>query len=187
MAETTKLTNWFYNALDRFTGFLTNITGDHRYIHEGKAFSFSTVTTSIAAAGVYDINITTPANGYVHWRPVAFGTSANITLLELYEGATRSATGGTITPINRNRNKTNASTVTVNYAVTTTGTGTFLRSVTAGAGGVTARAGGSSAGEVEEFVMKPSTNYLVRFTNIGSTTATTVYFTAFWYEETYGV
>lgn len=174
-------------AIERFTGGIKSISTDHAYIHNGQAFSFSAATTSIAAGGVYDFNITTPATGYVHWRPTTFGTSANITILELFEGATRSATGGTITPVNRNRNNATASAVTVNYAVTTTATGTLLRSVTAGAGGVTARAGGSASGESEEFVLKPGTNYLLRLTNIGSTTATTAYLTGFWYEEGVGV
>ena len=55
---------------DEFTGFGIDISGDHAYIHKGQAFS-AMGQTSLAAAAVYSLTLTTPAAsvGYIHLRP----------------------------------------------------------------------------------------------------------------------
>jgi len=185
---TDKIYNYYKNFIERFTHFVTVIQSDHAYIHEGLGYIINVTTPSISAAGSYNITITTPAAtaGFIHWRPTNTGTTANMVLVEFYEGGT--TTGGTaVSPINKNRNVSRNSIVSVSQGATITPT-TLLDIYTVGAaGGTQSRSGGGSVGSLEEIVLKPSTTYTVRMTNIGTSTATTAYLTAFWYEETMGV
>ena len=169
------------------TGDVAVISTDHKYIHEGQAFSASIETTSIAAGGSYEIRFKTPAStvGYVHARPTSISTTANLTKLAFYEGATFSGNGTAVTPLNRNRptSATTAATL-VGKAATSSDTGDFMYAFTVGAGGgPQTRAGGGLPGEADEWVLKADTEYLIVVSNIGSTTATVGYINLFWYEE----
>lgn len=173
--------------VDGFTGAQRNVTNDHNYIHRGLGHKLSYSTGAIIPGANYDIGFTTPTakQGYVHWRPVFMGSSADLASMELYEGATYGSPTGTLIPINCNRNSSRVSNSLIEDNVTTSDAGFFLVRRTSGsAGGPTSRSGSSGGGENEEIVFKPETSYLLRFTNLGSVN-TTVRFTLFWYEETY--
>lgn len=174
-------------ARDKFTNFLTWITSDHRYIHEGKGFSLIDDTGSIAAAGAYSFAFTTPDKtvAYVHLRPAKYLASANITTFTIAEGST--VTGGSaVTPINLNRNSKKTSKMTWLKGVTVSAAGTTIfRDTTGLAGGPSSSTGGGDKTS-EERVLKPNTTYSVTFANIGSVTASTSYFDIFWYEEDVG-
>lgn len=169
---------------DNFTGFQAVIGSDHTYIHEGIAFSISFSLGSIS--GAYYIGLTTPASGYLHFRPMSTGitSSANSINYAMYEAL--SYTGGVAyTPFNRNRNSSTVSTATVKTNVTATpGSEIQLDNMVLGtSGNPTARNGGASSGGADEIILKQNTSYVFGFTPGG---ATTVKFNVFWYEETSG-
>lgn len=173
-------------STDRLTGFNVGISGDHSYIHEGKAFS-STGTASVNAAAEYSLTLTTPAasSGYVHYRPARVASSASYMEVSLIEAPTFTAgTGGA--EINRNRNSAAAATAAYAYGATYTSGGTVLDIITLGTGGRPSRIGGGSAGADEEIVLKPSTTYLIRGVNPSGGATTTFSWALFWYEETSG-
>src|SRR5512145_158457 len=108
---------------DRFTGFGVGLSGDHSYIHQGKAFS-STGTAPVNAAAEYSLTLTTPAASaaYVHYRPARVASSASYMEISLIEAPTFSAgTGGA--EVNRNRNSTTAATAAYAYGATYTSGG----------------------------------------------------------------
>jgi len=78
-----------------FTRFLTMISGDHRYIHEKKGFSFDHEFLAVAAAGFGYIGMRTPAASVkrIHFRPTRFSSSANLGRMRLKRAV--SFTGGT--------------------------------------------------------------------------------------------
>jgi hypothetical protein len=81
-----KLTEIAKQVQEPFTGFVTEISSDHAYIHKGIAFTAIINTGAISAA--YDIAFTTPTTeqGFMHWRPTGITTSADYVQLELREG-----------------------------------------------------------------------------------------------------
>ncbi len=173
---------------DKFTGFFTQITGDHRYIHQGKAFSVIGNTGSVAAAGSYVVSLTTPPKerAFIHLRPAIVGASANVTSVTIVEGAT--VTGGSAaTPVNLNRNSSKTSYVTFALAptVSVAGSTTIYQEIIGTGGATPARAGGAGGAEHER-VLKPNTTYTITFTVIGATTASTAYYDIWWYEEEMG-
>lgn len=169
---------------DIFTGFDTQISGDHAYIHQGKAYS-AFGSASIAAAGVYSLTLTTPAAGFIHLRPSMFSSSASFVKISIIEAPVFSA-GSAGTSINRNRNVATASTVAYKYAATYTSGGTVIDMTTVGTGGnPTARSGGSTGAEAE-LVLIPSTTYLIYIDNPTGGATSTVTWNLFWYEELKG-
>ena len=171
---------------DAFTRFGVAISGDHAYIHQGKAFS-AMGSTSLAANASYGVTITTPAatTGFVHYRPALISSSASYIGITLLEAPTVSGgTAGTI--INRERNSAATSGAAYKYGVTYTSGGTVLDMTSVGSGGnPPARSGGSLGGDVE-IVFKPETTYIVLINNPSGGATTTVIWNLFWYEETMG-
>lgn len=174
--------------LERVTNAAPTITTDHQYIHEGKAFTIAN-KMDIATNKVGALQITTPAAGLLHFRPVnitAVGGPIYASLLEDYSFVDGSA----ITPVNRRRIGTPpASAATVKGATDI--------SAVAGAAAVSLstvvivstsqgsqQLGGAINGG-EEWPLNPSTNYLITFTNTAGTTSTVGY-ELFWYEESDG-
>jgi hypothetical protein len=65
---------------DPITKMLSTISGDHRYIHQGKAFAVIETIESLAAGSSVSVGFTTPAYAagqYVHFRPSIVSTAAN--------------------------------------------------------------------------------------------------------------
>ena len=166
----------FLKALDKLTGFFTMITGDHRYIHEGKAFTSIISATGVSSA--YRIAFKTPAvtaNKMIHWRPSFLSTSANYCAFVMTEGDTYTS-GTANVPINRNRflvssgdQKWNSRMQAVAYGVTSTPAGTVVESAGYGTAGIPTSTAGGSGGEVNELVLKPDTVYVITITPAGAT------------------
>lgn len=174
--------------LDQFTGAQVVITGDHSYIHNGKAYSLAGVTGSIAAAGVEHISFKTPvkSGAIVHLRPSLFSASANMMSMTMVEGAVM--TGGTkAVPRNRNRNRPDDSKCQVytGATLTTAGSATLFK-FSVGSGGATSRSGGNNDGSGDELVLKPDTMYSITFETTGASTASVATWGLFWYEEKAG-
>jgi len=171
-------------AIDKLTGFLTFLTGDHRYIHEGLAFVYSSSTGSLAESAAYSISIKTPpkTSGIkIHFRPTSIVSTANTLRTLLNEGTTVSS-GAAVEMINLNRNSTNKSKATVLVGATSTGGTQIAQHVIGGGSNPSSAAGGNTESNAER-VLKPDTQYTITFTNIGASTATVCYYELFWYEE----
>lgn len=186
MPANSTIASIFEKVKDSITGFVTQITGDHRYIHEGKAFTYIGTTGSLAAgSGTYSVSIHTPtvlSGKKIHFRPAKLSSTANTMLLTVTEGST--TTGGTAaTPINRNRNSSAVSQSVVKAGITVSVAGTTIHSEAVGGGSNPSNSVGGAGGANEELVLLPDTEYAIKIDNIGATTASTGYFELFWYEE----
>lgn len=187
--STPRLTELFEENKDKFTGFQTSMGADHRYIHEGIAFSLVGDTGAISAAGTYALTFITPpaAEGlYIHLRPAQFATTANTTTFTISEGATNSGTTAA-SSFNRNRNSSNVSKLTTYKATTVSGGTAIYQDMSGGGSSPTTRAGGAGSGSELEIILKPATTYSLVFANVGASTATTAYYTIYWYEEKKGL
>jgi hypothetical protein len=168
---------------DEFTGFDTSVSGDHAYIHQGKAFS-AMGQTSLAANASYTLQLTTPAAGFVHLRPALISSSASCVTISIIEAPT--FTAGTLgAAINRNRNSLIASTAVYRYAATYTSGGTVIDIGVAG-GGTEGKAGGQQNGAEHELVLKPGTSYLIQISNPAAGATSNIVWNLFWYEELKG-
>ena len=127
--------NILAGAQETLTGFITEISSDHNYIHQGKGYSVPFSSAGLAAGSDYKIGFQTPtvvSGKMLHWRPALVSSSANVAQFKLYEASLFS--GGTpIQPINRDRLSTNHA-LTTFYAGTTAAL-TGIVAVNANAGG----------------------------------------------------
>lgn len=163
------------------------ITTDHAYIHDGIAYRCSDVSASISAGSSYFYSMQTPASGtYVHMRPAAFASTANLLEIIITEDSTIS--GGTELPIlNQNRfYKDTLSQCSVKKGVTVTASGTDIVGlyIIGSGGSASAPKAGGSSGSDNEILLLSNTVYSIEMKNIGSSTATVAYLNLFWYEET---
>ena len=174
--------------LERVTGAAPVITTDHQFIHAGQAFTIAS-KVDIATTKIAGVQFTTPATGYIHFRPVALvavGGPIIASLLEDYSFAEGSA----LTGVNRRRVGTpTAAAMTVKAlpdmtAVAGAAGATLATYVINSASQGSQKVGGDVNGG-EEWVLKPGTNYLLAMTNTAGTTST-VGFEIFWYEEDAG-
>jgi len=174
------------DELDKFTGYQVAMTTDHTYIHQGKGFTISGTTGSLAASATYAISFVTPVDKIVHMRPSAFSSTANSLQGRIAEGSAMSS--GTVTAgKNRNRNSDRVSKVVCAVGATLSTEGAVLEYGQVGSGSNASNtAGGGSDGSSQEWVLKPNTTYSIRFENVGTVTATVGYFNIFWYEEDRG-
>jgi hypothetical protein len=176
-------------ARDDLAGFIAVSDNDHKYIHEGYGFSIIGNTGALSAAASWYISFRTPiatSGRFIHLRPAILSSTANLLLMQVHEGSL--ATVGTAaTPINLNRNKQASipSKVVATTNATSVTDGTAILQMAVGAAG-TGNASGGGGGAGLERVLKPDTLYTIKFTNIGTATATTGYFDIYWYEELKG-
>lgn len=165
---------------ERVTKAFPVITTDHGFIHEGIAY---TLAGSVTVDGAWSLAITTPADQYTHFKPTSIAVSGGPVVVSFTEGDTFEG-GSAATPRNRNRTLTSpdSSTVVCKTGVTPGGAGTTLfTSVIPGITTGSTRIGaGSSA--AEEFVLKPSTVYILTLTESAVGTVLCGY-DLFWYEE----
>lgn len=172
-------------ARDKITGGLTQITSDHRYIHEGRAFSYLGTTGSLDPDAKYAITIKTPIDTsgvYVHLRPAKFSATANTMSMTIAEGST-TADGSVAATFNRNRNSNTAAKVILTAGVTVSAAGTMIARDVVGGGSNPSNNEGGAGGANQELILKPDTLYSIEIANIGETTKSTGYFELFWYEE----
>lgn len=160
------------------------IDPEHYQIHEGKVFYITRYVSSVSNGASSDILMAVPASLYPHLR--AYIVTANDAPMRvfLYEGATTSDDGTGMTGYNLNRNSANTASTVVTHSPTVTGTGTLLdiSLIPDTGGGLFSPGGGAGSSDLPtEWILKPSTKYLIRVTN-DSGSATAVDFQIFWYE-----
>jgi hypothetical protein len=141
----------------------------HEEIHEGKHYIFSrTKTMDTVTANTVVITTPASASGFIHLVCDVESTNAgNWTISESPE----QSAGSVLTAYNNNRNSSNKSGISVNGGVVWTSVGTILETHYIGAN---ARAGNGMGRTENEYILKPSTAYGVRFANSAATCYSTV-------------
>lgn len=139
---------------------------NHLRLHEGRAYyvyKLYPYDAGLAAASSIDIAIAWPA-GYTPHAVFTY-SSPGESQFYIYESPTTS--GGTaMTIYRRNRVITTASVAAAVLAPTVTSTGTEIYAEFVPAG----NKGGGAESYSQEFVLKPLTTYLFRFTNVNAQT-----------------
>jgi hypothetical protein len=149
----------------------------HIRVHHGKHFTISHSNKTLAAGEVLTVQLTT---GEKECHAVVDYGLNSIGSIELLEAPTTSS-GTALTAINNNRVSSNVTTATIVHTPTVTADGTLLElKLIEGTGG--GQAIGSSGGSRIEFILKPSTKYLVRMTN-DNNAASRAWVNVSWYEE----
>lgn len=136
----------------------------HQKVHEGRFFSGGHYVASVSNNGTLDILFQTDATHTFHG--VAEATCGGNALMQMYEGVTFSAAGTAMTLTNHNRNSSKVIPSGVTHTPTITGLGTQLNGTKLIPGGSGGTSSGGTGDFAREFVLKPSTNYLLRITNI---------------------
>lgn len=181
-----------FKAISKLTKAFRILTTDHDYIHRGKGFDVIGITGSIAAGASYKFSFTTPNASdpnvvsdqrYVHWRPAFIGgTDAGVSYF-LYKDST-SISGGTEETIqNMNENSPRKSQMQSFKKGATATEGTAIQGYMNGTGGSGVSSSGGGGGAEFEKVLKPNTTYTVKLTNESGSTASTIIYAFFWYEE----
>ncbi len=160
------------------------LSTDHRNIHDGIFYETSYQNT-LSAGGTFDIILTTPATLFMHYRAAKVSSSADKITVQLYEDC--AITGGdTITPFNRDRIVTSAATMTLVSTGSVTADGTLIQQSFIGGGtGVGQTSQGDESSQINEWILKQSTNYCLRIIN-GSTGSNIVNVNNVWYESPRG-
>lgn len=171
---------------DKFVHALTVMDHEHRMIHDGMAFHATHRAVSLANGASHDHLIAVPAGSYPHITAVIASLADSPCDILSYEGVTTSDDGTAIAMFNRNRNSTNTPNITLTHTPTITDLGTLIHDR------FVPDAGGQGSNDIgivspnfgEEWILKPSTKYLVRITN-NSGGAITITEEHLWYEPSY--
>ncbi len=147
---------------DRVTGGVFIADMIHGFIHQGRLWTASVFNSSLSASGVMNLLIQVPAAMEAHAR-FTFNVGHNCSI-EVFEGTTFSNAGSAATVRNRRRSVAGSPGVTVTTGPTLSLDGTSLFAGFVPGGGLIA-AGGGEGHSFEEWIMKASTNYLVRLSN----------------------
>lgn len=155
-------------------------TIEDNYVFEGRLFE-SFVTQSMASGATFDIAIATGSKPMTY-MPSTVTTTADSVTIGLYEGSVASG-GTTLASYNHNRISSVTSETTLKTAPTVTSLGSlFSQSYIGGSTGVgQTKVGGSSSGSYK-YVLKPNTQYILRFTN-GSSATNVIHVKLGWLES----
>ena len=173
---------------DNYAHAVTVIEETHRINHDGMMFHASGKVTGMIDENVDDFLMVTPAFIYPHVQRFRMDLGKGDVDILAYEGATASADGAAITAFNTNRNSSKTPGLVLTSGPTVTDIGTLINTAWAaptGTGIGQSANGISTLTAGEEWILKPSTKYLIRITN--NSGATIAYRYEFlWYELSYG-
>ena len=186
-ANKTSIQDREFNKFDKYTNALVVISEPHHLTHVGLVFHSSHKHTGLANLASEDILIRVPSGSYPHMNRIKLATGGgNIDIL-IYEGADIAATGSAISAYNTNRNSTLTPNVTLFEAPTVTTYGTEIHRQwlpPAGAGVGMSAQGVADAEAGEEWILAPSTDYIIQITN-NSGDAIDFLIEILWYELRY--
>lgn len=171
------------NSSDIEQGSLKMLNNDIARIHAGQFFTVAFKQT-LTAGATSKVTMLTPAAevGTIHYRPALFACSADKLTLGFYEGASEATGGDTVNPVNHNRNATSTNGMIVKTGVTVAENGTKIsEAYIPGAVGVGGTRNGGDFGATTEWLLKPSTLYVITYAN-GSSEANDVFTELQWYE-----
>jgi len=174
-------------AMDPHAHALTTIDALHRMIHDGFVYHASGKVTGMVDTNVDEFLLTVPAGVSPHFQRLQLTTGRGDIDLRVYEGTTTSADGAAVGTLNVNRNSTNTAGTVLTTGPTITGDGTLIHTqwtppTATGVGQSPAGIIGETNGE--EWILKPSTKYLIRVTNNSGATISYRY-ELLWYEIGY--
>lgn len=145
--------------LDSATGDWITVSVEHSEIHEGDLYSYSDVFDIPNSGNRTILFITPPGPQLLH---MFFEMDAEAEgEMYFFESPTISNNGTLVTAINRNRTSSNVAESILFTDPTSTANGTLLRQRHWGSG----KATGGSAEMFGEFILLPSTNYILRIVN----------------------
>lgn len=162
---------------------VVNAESAHHEIHEGMSFSAHIPVPSLNNNVSYDVLIKV-GTGAIHCVP-AVSTSLGGSW-GLYASPTTTGDGTPITVNNRRRSSQGVagfvSTTTVFSAPTVTGAGTQLDGEFLGSGAAGSKSGAQSRA-LDEWILKPATNYLIRVTNLSGNNGMVGTIHVKWYQD----
>ena len=169
--------------MDEFSGAVGIIEQEHFKIHQGKGFTVAqrlVIDNSGGATPTHEFLGVVPAGVFPHFRKITITSDGGPLDVDFYEGATVSNNGSLVTSYNNNRNSDNPAGLLVYDAPTITDDGTNLEPIMIPG---TKQAGSLGSEGSNEWILKVSTNYLIRITN-NTTGAGASNFTVnmYWYE-----
>ena len=152
-----------FAEVDELANQLVTIDAVHHRIHEGSLFSTGASAAALSNSGSLEFLIQTPAApSSIHLRgTVTLGGDGNFSF---FEGTTFSAAGTAAGAVDHNRTTANTANGTFTHTPTLTDDGTqlFYSEILGGTGG---NAVGGNVSSFKEWILAPSTNYLLRLTN----------------------
>lgn len=138
-------------------------TGIYHYrVHQGLMFSVEHFDVALAGAWSIEILLRTSAKGIHCLYNASLGGDASVSF---FEEPTVTVAGTALTTINHNRNSSFATTTLAYHTPTTTDDGTPL-DVLVMPGGTGGNAQGGTGSILLDWELKPSTDYLLRLTNL---------------------
>lgn len=150
---------------DPYAHALTVIEEEHRLTHDGMVFHTSG-RASVTNTNSLDILFAVPAGVRPHFRKADLELGDGPCDAYLYEGTTTSDDGTALNTYNRNRNSSNVSGTVLTSGPTISDVGTLIHDRYFGdTGGVWTRVSVHGDATGEEWVLAPSTKYLLRITN----------------------
>lgn len=171
-------------GIDTLSGFPGIISSVHAHAHRGKVFHMAVKQTGLADTASAEFLIRVPAAIYPHVHRFRVNLSAGDVDIVQYEGATITAPGTPVSTFNTNRNSSNVPSTLIYGAPTVGADGTEIHRMwtpSMGTGIGQSQVGISDAEAGEEWILKPSTDYLMRITN-NSGAALSFWAEMLWYE-----
>jgi hypothetical protein len=165
-------------SVDFYTGAIQIIDWEHSRIHDGKGYVVNG-KHQIANNATTRFLLRNGAGNYPHLRTIFITSDSGPLEIYFHEAPTVTTTGSSVPVISYNRNSLNTSLMTAFSGATVSNEGTLLEYMVVPGTGST---GGSASVAQTEFILKPSTDYMVRI--FSSATGTTNYsLKLFWYEN----
>lgn len=148
---------------------LSIINVEHTRVHEGLSFGFHHEFTGVSGSATRNILINTHSDEELH---ILFNISSNESCqIELFENTTVSDNGNALTANNKKRSSNIAPQSSIFHSATVSSAGTRIDLETIYGGGVGAGTFGGTHDFASEWVLNGGLSYLLRLTNISSSTA----------------
>ena len=168
--------SWFRRSIvdedlrkfDPYAHAVTVIDENHRLIHDGMFFEVQQSDAALVNGGIVNILLDVPAGSFPHFQDLEISTDEGPIAFDLYEGTTVSANGVALGVANKNRNSSRTAELDLYFNPTITDDGTLLKSSQVPVASVAELFSQKRSGE---WVLAPSTLYLVRITNNSGQTA----------------
>ena len=168
---------------DRYTHAMQHISTVHQRIHAGQCWDLSAKMS--IGTGATALLLGKVGQYGVHFQHFSVQSTDGPIDIELFEAPTTTADGTLQTIRNRNREFADDSAtfgVYLTPTVTVDGDRLFITGVLADAALIFGASTTAEQTQKEEWVLEPSTNYLIKLTNNGSGTAV-IYTNFMWYEQ----
>jgi hypothetical protein len=178
-----------HRKFDPLAHAVTTIEELHRLGHDGFVYHTSGKVTGMIDTDVDDFLLVTAAGNFPHFQRLRFSFGRGDIDIQVYEATTTSALGTEITAVfNTNRNSANTPALKLYTGPTVTSAGTLVHTTwlvpTPTSTGTSKAVGIVGETNGEEWILAPSTKYLIRITNNSGATVSYSY-EALWYELDY--